>query len=154
VLAAVLVPLSILARQNPLTNGGESLVVLPFGAVGFVVARRRAGNPIGWLLLTVTACFLLSNDSEFYAADVYRLGHHLPLGPAAVVLYELWGPALGAQVLNWRRSAGERRQQMKWLASGAVLAVICLILGLLLSGSAVRRSLEPAHVSVWASQRG
>jgi hypothetical protein len=24
------------------------------------------------------------------------------------------------QVLNWRRSAGERRQQMKWLASGAV----------------------------------
>ena len=42
VLAAALVPLSISARQNPLTNGAESLVVLPFGAVGFVVAQRQA----------------------------------------------------------------------------------------------------------------
>jgi hypothetical protein len=222
-LAVALVPLSILARQNPLTNGGETVVVLPFAAVGFVVARRQPGNPIGWLLLTVAACFLLSNDSGFYAVLVYRLGHHLPLGPVALVAYQVWGPALGAltmvillfpdgklppgfwrwvqwasvalivlfmialavatlravighrvhldafdglaaidhptgwfaavqnafslfgaaavacfgarQVLNWRRSSGERRQQLKWLASGAVLAVICLIGGLLPSGS-------------------
>jgi hypothetical protein len=126
VLATALVPLSILARQNPATNGGETLVVLPFAAAGFVVARRQPGNPVGWLLLTFAACFLLSNDSGFYAAAVYHLGHHLPLGPAALVLYELWGPALGALLLVillfpdgwpppgfWRRAA--------WVWSAAVV---------------------------------
>ena len=49
-LAVALVPLAILARQNPDTNGGETLLVLPFAAVGFVLARRRPGNPVGWLL--------------------------------------------------------------------------------------------------------
>jgi len=33
------------------------------------------------------------------------------------------------QLLSWRRSSGERRQQMKWLASGATTAIACLILG-------------------------
>jgi len=35
------------------------------------------------------------------------------------------------QVLSWRRAAGERRQQLKWLATGAVvtLAVIAVSLG-------------------------
>ena len=223
VLAAALVPLAILARQNPDTNGGQALLVLPFAVVGFLVALRRPGNPLGWLLLTVAICFLLSNDSGFYAAAVYRLGHHLPLGLVSLVLYELWGPALGAlllilllfpdgwpppgpwrraawaysvvvvlfmtalvtatlgavighrvrldgfdglaaidhptgwfaaaqilfgiagvpalvcavarQVLTWRRSSGERRQQLKWLASGAIVAGICLVLSLLPAGS-------------------
>ena len=118
VLAAALVPLAILARQNPDTNGGQALLVLPFAVVGFLVALRRPGNPLGWLLLTVAICFLLSNDSGFYAAAVYRLGHHLPLGLVSLVLYELWGPALGALLLilllfpdgwpppgPWRRAA-------------------------------------------------
>jgi hypothetical protein len=30
---------------------------------------------------------------------------------------------IGRQVLSWRRSSGERRQQLKWLASGAVIVV-------------------------------
>jgi hypothetical protein len=30
----------------------------------------------------------------FYAVISYRLGHHLPLAPAALFLYELWGPGL------------------------------------------------------------
>jgi len=221
-LAVALVPLSVLARQNPLANGGETLIVAPFAAVGFVLAWRRPGNPIGWLSLAVAGCFLLSTDSGFYAALVYRQGLHLPLGPAALVLYELWGPAIGAlllvimlfpdgrlppgfwrwvwwassallalflvaltvatigviaghhirldtfdgltaidhptgwfaatqtvfslfgvlvlvgcvgrQLVNWRRSSGERRQQLKWLASGAVVGVTCLIAGLATGG--------------------
>jgi hypothetical protein len=99
VLAVALVPLAILARQNADTNGGQTLLVLPFAAVGFVLAWRRPGNPLGWLLLTIAICFLLSNDSGFYAAAIYRLGHHLPLGLLALVLYELWGPALGALLM-------------------------------------------------------
>src|ERR1039458_4925870 len=222
-LAVALVPLSVLARQNPLTNSGETFIVAPFAAVGFVLAWRRPGNPIGWLSLAVAGCFLLSTDSGFYAALVYPQGHHLPLGSAALVLYELWGPALGAlllvimlfpdgglppgfwrwvwwassavlalflaalavatigviaghhirldafdgltaidratgwfavvqtvfglvgvlvmvgcvarQLVNWRRSSGERRQQMKWLASGVVVGVGCLVVGLATGGS-------------------
>jgi hypothetical protein len=30
---------------------------------------------------------------------------------------------IGRQVLSWRRSSGERRQQLKWLASGAVVVI-------------------------------
>jgi MFS family permease len=33
------------------------------------------------------------------------------------------------QVLSWRRSSGERRQQLKWLASGAAVAIVSLVLG-------------------------
>jgi len=33
---------------------------------------------------------------------------------------------VGRQVLSWRRSSGERRQQLKWLASGAAVTVVCL----------------------------
>src|SRR6202044_1114806 len=33
------------------------------------------------------------------------------------------------QVLSWRRSSGERRQQLKWLASGAAVVVLRPVLG-------------------------
>ena len=59
-LAAALVPLSLLARQNVLSNVGSNAVFLPMAAVGLVVARRQPGNPIGWLLLAAPAGQLLS----------------------------------------------------------------------------------------------
>jgi hypothetical protein len=40
------------------------------------------------------------------------------------------------QVLSWRRAGGERRQQLKWLASGAAVAVFSILLGILI-GSVV-----------------
>jgi hypothetical protein len=72
------------------------------------------------------------------------LGHHihvLPDGQLAVIEHPrgstawlrlvapvffgavavFWMGALARQVLSWRRSAGERRQQLKWLLSGAVV---------------------------------
>jgi hypothetical protein len=33
------------------------------------------------------------------------------------------------QVLSWRRSSGEQRQQLKWLASGAAVTIVSLVLG-------------------------
>jgi hypothetical protein len=36
---------------------------------------------------------------------------------------------IARQVLSWRRAVGERRQQLKWLASGAAVTIICLVLG-------------------------
>jgi hypothetical protein len=38
-----------------------------------------------------------------------------------------WLAAIGHQALSWRRSGGERRQQLKWLASGAA---VCGIFGI------------------------
>jgi hypothetical protein len=215
--ALALVPLSVLARQSPQVNGGEALGAVPFGVVGFVLARRVPRNPIGWIFLAIAICLLLSIDSGFYAVISYPLGYHLPLAPAALFLYQLWGPALtlfalvvllfpdgtlpswasrviiclflavlvgftvalgvavsgavaghhvqldsfdglvvidratgwfaraqavsgtvGAsilalgvarQVVAWRRSSGERRQQLKWLASGVLVAVVALVFG-------------------------
>ena len=222
--ALALVPLSLLARQSPQVNGGEALGAVPFGVVGFVLARRLPRNPIGWIFLAIATCLLLSIDSGFYAVISYPLGHHLPLAPAALFLYQLWGPALslfalvvllfpdgtlpsrasrvimclflvvlvgftvalgvavsGAvaghhvqldsfdglvvidratgwfaraqmvfgvvgvpflalgvarQAVAWRRSSGERRQQLKWLASGVLVAVVGLVFGLASPGSA------------------
>jgi hypothetical protein len=38
-----------------------------------------------------------------------------------------WLGAVGHQVASWRRSSGERRQQLKWLLSGTV---VCAVLGI------------------------
>jgi hypothetical protein len=42
---------------------------------------------------------------------------------AAVTLPVFWVSFVARQVLSWRRATGERRQQLKWLMSGAVVTV-------------------------------
>jgi hypothetical protein len=93
-MAAAVIPLSVLARQNVLENAAQVLVALPIGAVGFIVARRQPRNPIGWLLLAVVAGIVISTDAGLYAWAVYRLGYRLPFGPLAVVLETTYIPAL------------------------------------------------------------
>ncbi len=45
------------------------------------------------------------------------------------MLAAFWLSFVAAQVLSWRRSSGERRQQLKWLLTGAAVfatsQVIC-----------------------------
>jgi hypothetical protein len=86
VLAVALVPLSLLGRQSVLSNVSQVAPFLPLAAVGLIVARRQPRNPIGWLLLATTAGTLVSSDCEPYTWLVYRLGHHLPLGPVVLLL--------------------------------------------------------------------
>jgi hypothetical protein len=46
-----------------------------------------------------------------------------------VILVLIFGLSLSfivRQALSWRRANGERRQQLKWLASGAFVTVVCL----------------------------
>jgi hypothetical protein len=206
---AALVPLTILSHLQ--FDAVVALVVgVPSGVVGLLVARRQPGNPLGWLLLGIALCLILSTDSSAYDVLRYRLGYHLPLGVVALAVNPLWGLGLelfglvvllfpdgklgsvwwraalraylglyavsvlsaavatgqavsrhpvqvdasggltaidnpagwyaqttllllvmllfivafvGRQVLSWRRSSGERRQQLKWLASGAAVTV-------------------------------
>jgi hypothetical protein len=85
-LAAAVIPLNVLARQNALATAALLAITLPMGAVGLIVARRQPGNPIGWLLLVISAGVLLGLDAGPYAWLVYRLGYRLPFGPAAVLV--------------------------------------------------------------------
>jgi len=49
-------------------------------------------------------------------------------GPLIVVSIGLSLAFIARQALSWRRSSGDRRQQLKWLASGAAVTIISLAL--------------------------
>jgi predicted permease len=49
-------------------------------------------------------------------------------GPLMLVIIGLSLAFIVRQALSWRRSSGDRRQQLKWLASGAAVTIICLFL--------------------------
>jgi hypothetical protein len=69
-------------------------------------------------------------------------------GPALVVVPLFWMAFVGRQVLAWRRSAGDRRAQVKWLMAGAVLAVA----GLALIAAGRPRTKRPAgSCGTWPS---
>jgi len=93
-LAAAVIPLNVLARQNVLVNAAQLAICLPMCAVGFIVARRQPGNPIGWLLLVIPVGIVLALDAGPYAWLAYRMGYRLPFGPAAVLLGASYFPVL------------------------------------------------------------
>ena len=81
-------PLSILSH-----GVSQGIIVLPFGIVGFVVARRQPHNPIGWILLAATLAFLLSTDGGSYAALYYHRGYTgepVPRVGAFVAAWWIW----------------------------------------------------------------
>ncbi|MGD0981743.1 MAG: hypothetical protein ABR946_09725, partial [Solirubrobacteraceae bacterium] len=93
------VPLEVLVPEGASPTGTGNVVTivawvvfgLSFSAVGFVVARREPGNPMGWLLLATSVTFELGSDAPGYAYLDYH-SHHgsLPLGPVSVLLSGGW----------------------------------------------------------------
>lgn len=84
---------AVTGQLSVLGSGPIVPVAVVYAAVGFVVARRQPGNPIGWILITFILLFLLSGVVGGYAALHYRFGHRgLPLAPVAVVLGPLGHP--------------------------------------------------------------
>ncbi|MGI8448445.1 MAG: hypothetical protein ACR2MP_14940 [Streptosporangiaceae bacterium] len=65
-------------------------------------------------------------------------------GPQSVLLLLLIVAFVARQALSWRRSSGERRQQLKWLASGAVVTIACALLTT--SGSGTSTSFSVWHL--------
>jgi hypothetical protein len=222
VLMAAEPPLAGLAHQGLLASGGS--LPLPFSAafavVGIVVAWRKPGNPLGWLMLGVAGFLALSEDASFYAVAGYLVRHGgLPFRGLALLTQPGWAPAIAslglivllfpdgrlpsprwrwavwpylglatawiagaltltagaisshqvrldasgtlqalshpagssawfgvvqflfflvlsvswlaaltAQVISYRRSSGERRQQLKWLLSGALSCLVASVL--------------------------
>ena len=95
VLAVADVPLARLAHQslNADTGSVPVWVLVPGAVVGLVVAWRKPGNPLGWILLGSAAFGVLSEDASFYTVADYRL----PSRGAADGLGGAAGPArLGA----------------------------------------------------------
>jgi hypothetical protein len=223
------VPLAAVAHQSLAATGGSVPVWVsaPLAAVGFVVAWRKPGNPLGWIILGVAVFLVLSQDVSYYAVADYRLRHGgLPLGWLALLAQPGWAPggvlfglavlvfpdgrppsprlrwmivvyaavavcwvaaavaitisaiighhtqvdpsgnlllldnsahspswwivlsnaflalaaacwlvSLAAQALSYRRSPGERRQQLKWLMAGSAVAFMGIAAVLASSGS-------------------
>ena len=90
-LVAAFAPILALAQQFALGSFTPLAIYTPFAAVGFVLARRRPRNPIGWLLLGGIGAGVLGTDAGYYAWAAYGVGRHgLPLAWLAVVLGESW----------------------------------------------------------------
>jgi hypothetical protein len=84
-LACAVVPLAIVTRDPwPLNDGLMPALLLVFGAVGFVIARRQPRNPVGWLLLAVAVAALIQANAALYLVLDYRVHHgDLPFGLVA-----------------------------------------------------------------------
>jgi len=97
--AAVLIvatfPLAAVAHQLTFGGVGQALLMIPFAAVGTLVASREPRNPIGWLLLTIAVTASYGVDAGFYAVRAYHIDHHgLPLSRLAVFLTQGWASML------------------------------------------------------------
>jgi hypothetical protein len=121
---------------------GFPLVILLFPD-GRLPSRRW--RPVVWIYLAITAAAVLATSvavlilvAEHHvdlqaSGNLASLGHYgtawvFPLTEGFVlVVGAFWLAAIVRQALSWRRSAGERRQQLKWLASGAA---ICGVFGI------------------------
>ena len=95
-----------LALSSPLVEAGVTVEVIASHAIHVLPDDQLAQvqNPAGSLAWTRNVGLL------FFAG--------LALG---------WIAALSRQVISWRRSSGERRQQLKWLMSGAAACGVFLI---------------------------
>jgi hypothetical protein len=133
--AMIHVPLDILTHQ---VHGGEDVTVdwvtalgfaVPAAVTGAIVAARRPGNPLGWLLLALFAFSGLPSGG--YAYWDYGTHHgRLPLGPAAVAMAGAWPAWLfGIALLLWLFPDGRlptgrwRRVSVALVAGGAVLSL-------------------------------
>jgi len=111
-----------------------SLVILLFPDGRLAWRRWRW---VLWAYAGLVACYLVFSYAGTIAAVA---GHHIRLDSAGdvssvqhqpgwlsvlvlVPITVIWLSFAAHQVLSWRRAAGERRQQLKWLASGVVVTL-------------------------------
>ena len=129
VLAVADVPLAQLAHQSLAASSGSVPVWIsaPFAVVGFVVAWRKPGNPLGWIMLGVAVFLVLSEDASFYTVADYRLRHGgLPLGWVALLAQPGWAPGivlLGLVVLLFPdgRPPSPRLRWMVWVYAAVAI---------------------------------
>jgi hypothetical protein len=135
-LAGARIPLLVAGREDSVASTIQALAIaVPFAAIGVLVARRRPDNVIGWLIITPALFFLLGTDAGLYAVLRYRLGHALPAGPVAILLYQVWLPAvalfpLAILLFPEGRLPSPRWRPVLWFylsLCGALLAVVVAV---------------------------
>ena len=137
--AASLARLSVVAS----TGGGLWWAAVPFGVVGFVVAWRKPGNPLGWCLVGIVIAGGLSQDGSLYAIADYRLRHGtLPLGWVAMLAQPGWAIVIvliGVAILIFPdgRPASPWLRRVLWLY--LVLAVAWMVSAYALTVQAIVR---------------
>ena len=90
-IAAVLLVAAAVALAVLNHDLSQAIIVLPFGMVGYVIARRQPHNPIGWILLAMMLAFCLSTDGGGYALLYYHRGYTgLPLARVGAFLGAWW----------------------------------------------------------------
>ena len=90
-------PLAVFTHQSVNSSSGSLPIWFSaaFAVVGFVVARRKPGNPLGWIVLAAAGFLALSEDASFYVVASYRLRHAgLPLDWVALLAQPSWAPAI------------------------------------------------------------
>jgi hypothetical protein len=95
-----------------------------FAAFAVATAQALAARPIG---VDATGGLSAIDNPAGWFAVVQRSGFLLLIAMALTFI--------GHQVLNWRRSSGDRRQQLKWLASGAAASIASAVLATAFSTS-------------------
>jgi hypothetical protein len=123
------VPLAQLAHQSLAASSGSVPIWIsaPFAAVGFVLAWRKPGNPLGWIMLGVAVFLVLSEDASFYTVADYRLHQGaLPLGWVALLAQPGWAPGIvlfGLVVLLFPdgRPPSPRLRWMAWVYAAAAM---------------------------------
>jgi hypothetical protein len=88
-------------------------------------------GPLGFEIATISVIaghhVKILPDGQLAAIE-HSAGSTAGLGVVARVVFGavavFWVGSIARQVQNWRRSAGERRQQLKWLLSGAVVFAV------------------------------
>jgi hypothetical protein len=122
--------------------------IVAFGLVVLLFPEGRLGSRrwswVLWAYLVVGALWPLSIYAVTVGAIAGHSIHILPSGDLSVVdvptgkaawlstaqavvvplLVVFWLAFVGRQALSWRRAGGERRQQLKWLMSGAAICVV------------------------------
>jgi MFS family permease len=86
-------------------------------ATGAAIAGALAAHPVR-----------VDDNGGLAAVDQPAGWFNAVQGPLILVLLLLSLAFIARQALSWRRATGERRQQLKWLASGAAVSIICLFL--------------------------
>jgi len=97
-----------------------ALAVLSIAYVFGVTARNMSGHRIS----VDGAGQLINNPNPNGVVG-------LLLSADLVALVVFWLCFVARQIVSWRRSTGERRQQLKWLMGGSALSVIGLVGGFL-----------------------